>query len=172
MLKAGVKGTKAAWPVSLNTLLLPPYCFLYNKRVLFLFCIQFTFLGLDFSSGTKKIYETSAFCKRCGNIIPFQQRGFMCFPYLLLYGKTNFHSLCENCNHLYSCFTVPIAAIIEISHSLRKYIVVTKCTYIHTYYVFWLFCRLWERKITHWLVRVGADTFTWCCTAQNKTDLF
>lgn len=78
----------------------------------------------------KKIYETSAFCKRCGNIIPFQQRGFMCFPYLLHYGKTNFHSLCENCNHLCSCFTVPIAAIIDISHSLRKYIVVKKCTYI------------------------------------------
>lgn len=169
--EVGVKGTKAAWPVSLNTLLVPPYCFLYSKEFYFYFAFSSPFMGLIFFSGTKKIYETSAFCKRWGNIIPFQQRGFMCFPYLLHYGKTNFHSLCENCSHLCSCFTAPIAAIIDISHSLRKYIVVKKCTYIHIY--FWIFCRLRERKITHWLASVGADAFTWCCcTAQNKTDLF
>lgn len=64
-------------------------------------------------------------------------------------------------------YSVPIAAIIEISHSLKKYFLVKKYTYI-------LLNSLQSEREESYSVAcsLGADAFTWCCTAQNKTGLF
>lgn len=167
--EAEVKGTKAAWPVSQNTLLLPPpyYFFLQEKY----FSFHSPFLGLIFLVELRKSTKQVLFIGGVKTSSLFNKEVLCVFLTCCTMGrKTNFHSLCVNCNHLYSCFTVSIAAIIEFSHSLKKYFVIKKGTYIHIY--FWLFCRLREGKITHWLVSVRADAFTCCCTAQNKTDLF
>ena len=63
--------------------------------------------------------------------------------------KFNFMQTVIICT-LVSRYSVPIAAIIEISHSLKKYLVIKKYTGIHIYS--WIFCSLIEREVTHWLV--------------------
>lgn len=64
---------------------------------------------------------------------------------------------------------VPIAVITQLSHSLKKYFLVKKYTHIYIYSPEYSAAE--TRKVTHWLVSLGADAFTWCCTAQHSTKM-
>lgn len=144
--EAGLRGTKAAWPVSQNTLLLPSFYFPYSKEFYFYFAFNSPFLGLIFLVELRKSTKQVLFVRDVETSSLFNKEVLCLFLTCCTMGNKLPFTLCKF-NHLSSCFTVPIAALIEISHSLKKYIVIKNShIYIYTseYFAGWE----WEKLLT------------------------